>query len=249
MIRKICVLIVAFGLTAVSGKAQQSAFDSWSVGINAGLYGAGIQGATSLSPHFKLRAGFDYFTYNQKDVAEFDVDVEYSGYQTTATAELTDLEVTFPNFKALIDYYPMKNGIFCLTGGFYFGNNKASTYGLIRDYQELSQQWGENPELRYEDIVITPNDDGTFFGELGMGNGVKPYVGLGLGRTIPRNRVGFKFELGMVYQGKYTLTSPNMNEAGNDWLNGFIDEMDLPVSESTLNWWPMLNLSLTYRIR
>ncbi len=74
-------------------------------------------------------------------------------------------------------------------------------------------------------------------------------MGLGLGRTIPRNRVGFKFELGMVYQGKYTLTSPNMNEAGNDWLNGFIDEMDLPVSESTLNWWPMLNLSLTYRIR
>ncbi len=169
MIREICVLIVAFGLTAVSGKAQQSAFDSWSVGINAGLYGAGIQGATSLSPHFKLRAGFDYFTYNQKDVAEFDVDVEYSGYQATATAELTDLEVTFPNFKALIDYYPMKNGIFCLTGGFYFGNNKAFTNGLIRDYQELSEQLGENPDLRYEDIVITPNDDGTFFGELGMG--------------------------------------------------------------------------------
>lgn len=249
MIKKICASIVLFVLVVFSGIAQHSAFESWSAGINAGLYGAGIQGATSLSSHFKLRAGYDYFTYNQKDVAEFEVDVEYSGYQGTATAELTDLEVTLPNFKAMIDYYPMKNGIFCLTGGFYFGNNRASTNGLIRNYQELSEQLGENPDLRYEDIVITPNDDGTFFGELGMGNGVKPYLGLGLGRTIPRHRVGFKFELGMVYQGEYTLTSPNMNESGNDWLNGLIDEADLPVSKSTLNWWPMLNLSLTYRIK
>ena len=247
--KKIFVSIMMFVLISLSGKAQQGAFESWSAGINAGLYGAGIQGATSLSSHFKLRAGFDYFTYNQQDVAEFEVDVEYSETQQTATAELTDLEVTLPNFKVLVDYYPMKNGIFCLTGGVYFGNNKASTNGLIRDYQELSEQLGESPYLRYEDIVITPNDDGSFFGELGMGNGIKPYIGIGLGRTIPHNRVGFKFELGMVYQGKYTLTSPNMNEAGNDWLDGFIDEMELPVSESILNWWPMLNLSLTYRIR
>ncbi|MCE5205918.1 MAG: hypothetical protein LLF80_07440 [Porphyromonadaceae bacterium] len=249
MIRKICVSVVLLGLIVFSGIAQQSAFDSWSAGINAGLYGAGIQGATSLSPHFKLRAGYDYFTYNQKDVAEFDVDVTYGGYQVTATAELTDLEVTLPNFKALVDYYPMKNGIFCLTGGLYFGNNKASTNGLIRNYQELSDQLGESPEYRFEDIVIKPNDDGTFFGELGMGSGVKPYMGLGLGRTIPRKRVGFKFELGMVYQGEYTLTSPNTNEAGNNWLDQLINENDLPVSKSTLNWWPMLNLSLTYRLR
>ncbi len=249
MIRKICVSIVLLGLITFSGIAQQSAFDSWSAGINAGLYGAGIQAATSLSPNFRLRAGFDYFTYNQKDVAEFDVDVEHSGYQATATAEVTDLEVTFPNFKALVDYYPMSNGIFCLTGGLYFGNNKASSNGLIRNYQELSDQLGENPDLRYEDIVITPNDDGTFFGELGMGNGVKPYVGLGLGRTIPRNRVGFKFELGMVYQGEYSLSSPNIHEEGNNWENQLFDEMDLPVSKNTLNWWPMLNLSLTYRIK
>lgn len=247
--KKIFVSIMMFVLISLSGKAQEGAFESWSAGINAGLYGAGIQGATSLSSHFKLRAGFDYFTYNQQDVAEFEVDVEYSETQQTATAELTDLVVTLPNFKVLVDYYPMKNGIFCLTGGVYFGNNKASTNGLIRDYQGLSEQLGESPYLRYEDIVITPNDDGSFFGELGMGNGIKPYIGIGLGRTIPHNRVGFKFELGMVYQGKYTLTSPNMNEAGNDWLDGFIDEMELPVSESILNWWPMLNLSLTYRIR
>jgi hypothetical protein len=249
MIRKIHVLIGVLGLMVFTVKAQHEPFESWSAGINAGLYGGGIQGATSLSPNFTLRAGFDFFTYSKEDVAEFDVDVEYGGYEATATAELTNVKVTFPNFKAMIDYYPMQNTIFCLTGGLYFGNNRATTNGLIRNYRELSDQLGENPDLRYEDIVITPNDDGTFFGKLGMGNTVKPYLGIGLGRTIPRNRVGFKFELGMVYQGKYSLSSPNMNEAGNNWVNELINEMDLPISEKALNWWPMLNLSLAYRIR
>jgi hypothetical protein len=40
-----------------------------------------------------------------------------------------------------------------------------------------------------------------------------------------------------------------MNDAGNDWLNGLIDEMELPVSEQVLKLWPMLNFSLTYRIK
>jgi hypothetical protein len=110
---------------------------------------------------------------------------------------------------------------------------------------------GENPELQFEDtdIVITPNDDGSFYGKLDMGNAIKPYFGIGLGRTIPRNRVGFKFELGMVYQGKYVLSSPNLKDGGKNFVSEMTDELDLPVSESILNWWPMMNFSLTYRIR
>jgi len=129
------------------------------------------------------------------------------------------------------------------------GANRASTNGLIQNYREISETLGEELELRYEDIVITPNDDGSFDGKLDMGNSIKPYFGIGLGRTIPRNRIGFTFELGLVYQGKYTLSSPNLNKAGYNWVNEMSDELDIPVSEGTLNWWPMINLSLTYRIR
>jgi hypothetical protein len=221
----------------------------YGIGVNAGLYGVGIQGATSLLPNLKLRAGYDYFNFTQQNVAEFEVDVEYSGYNATASAELSEMELTLPNFKVMLDYYPVENGIFALTAGLYFGQNKATTNGLIRDYQQLSSQLGTTPDLRYEDIVISPNSDGSFYGELGMGSKIKPYVGIGLGRTIPHKRVGFKFELGVVSQGKFQLSSPNMNDAGNDWLNGLIDEMELPVSEQVLKLWPMLNFSLTYRIK
>jgi len=236
------------GIVVFSANAQHSLFENWSAGINAGLYGIGVQGATSLSPHFKLRAGFDYFTYSHDEAIEFDVTVEQAGYETNAEAELTHTEVTFPNFKTLVDYYPMKNGIFCFTGGFYFGANKASTNGLIKDYDELSAQLGENPEFRYEDIVFTPNDDGSFSGQLDMGDAIKPYLGIGLGRTIPHNRVGFKFELGVVYQGKYDLNSPNLKEPVDNVVHTIAKDLDLPVPESIFNWWPMMNFSLTVRI-
>lgn len=247
--KKYFISILIFLFISLYGKAQQGTFDSWSIGVNAGLYGVGIQGATSLLPNLKLRAGYDYFNFTQQNVAEFEVDVEYSGYNATASAELSEMELTLPNFKVMLDYYPVENGIFALTAGLYFGQNKATTNGLIRDYQQLSSQLGTTPDLRYEDIVISPNSDGSFYGELGMGSKIKPYVGIGLGRTIPHKRVGFKFELGVVNQGKFQLSSPNMNDAGNDWLNGLIDEMELPVSEQVLKLWPMLNFSLTYRIK
>ena len=78
-------------------------------------------------------------------MAEFEVDVEYSGYNATASAELSEMELTLPNFKVMLDYYPVENGIFALTAGLYFGQNNATTNGFIRDYQQLSSQLGTTP--------------------------------------------------------------------------------------------------------
>ncbi len=79
----------------------------------------------------------------------------------TIEGEISEAAITFPNFKALVDYYPMSNGIFCLTGGFYLGSNSISANGLIRDYEQLKEQLGDDPEFEYEDIAIRPANDGT----------------------------------------------------------------------------------------
>lgn len=249
MFRKSILFFIILCTFVVRGSAQYSLFDSWSVGVNAGLYGFGVQGATSLSPNFRLRAGVDYFTYTDKEAREFDVSVQYSGYQANTQARLRDTKITFPNFKTMVDFYPMSTAVFSITAGFYFGNNNASTNGMIDGYKELVELLGDKPELRYEDIVIIPDNDGSFGGKLEMGNRVKPYIGIGIGRTIPKNRVGFKFDLGMIYQGEYSISSRNINESGKEWFNELTKELDLPFSERLLNWWPMINLSLTYRIR
>ncbi|MBK5195089.1 MAG: hypothetical protein JJE08_03525 [Proteiniphilum sp.] len=238
------------GIILVSAKAQEGSFESWAVGINAGLYGVGVQGATSLNPHLKLRTGFDYISYTHDDAITFEATADHpEGYDVTVEGEISEVSLIFPNFKVLLDYYPVKNSIFSLTGGFYLGANRTKANGLIRNYQELEQQLGEKPEYKYEDIVISPNDDGSFDGKLLMGNSIKPYFGIGLGRTIPKNRVGFRFELGMVYQGKYVLESRNVNEEGQEWIDRMAEEMELPFSQNILKLWPMMNFSLSYRIK
>jgi len=58
-----------------------------------------------------------------------------------------------------------------------------------------------------------------------------------------------KFEQGVVYQGKYKLESANVNGTGQDWVDRMADELELPVSQETLNWWPMINLAITCTCR
>ena len=247
MLRKLILSFILYYLFAFNVFSQY-AFEDWGVGFNAGLYGFGVQGATSLSPNFKLRAGVDFFSYTDSDVRDFDVAVNYRGYEANARAELIESKITFPNMKVMVDYYPMPDNIFSITGGLYFGYNKATSKGRVIGYQELSEFLGEKPSLTYEDIIITPYDDGSFEGELAMGNGIKPYLGVGVGRTIPRNRVGVRLELGVVFQGKYKISSPNITETGRDWFDLLTDELDISFSENMLKLWPMFNLSVTYRI-
>lgn len=245
MKRKIFLLFVC-GILLTSVKAQKL-FENWAVGINAGTYGGGVQVATSLSPNFKLRAGYDHLSFKYDEAIGFDAPADNAPEGASdLSGELSGAKLIFPNFKALVDYYPMKNGIFCLTAGFYLGSNKISANGMIRDYKEKTMEYGGKPRFQFEDVAIEPNDDGSFGADLKLGRTIKPYIGIGLGKTIAKKRVGFKFELGLVNQGSWKVESPNVN---GESLNSKAADLDLPVSKSVLDWWPMINFALSYRIK
>jgi len=256
MQKKVFTLFIC-AIILFSAKAQQinqeenssQLFKHWAVGLNVGLYGGGLQVATTLSPHFMLRAGFDYLSFTYKDDIDFDAPVvNIANYDIDMTGRLIDPNLKFSNAKLLVDYYPVKNGIFCLTAGLYFGDNKITTKGQIDDYKQLVQELGEAPQFEFEDIIIKPNEDGSFNAKLKLGDTVKPYFGLGLGRSIPKSRVGFKFELGVVYQGDWTVESENISE-GTYTTNDMAADFDLPVSKDILKLWPMMNFTLSYRFK
>ena len=234
-----------FGIITMPSFAQGQLFENWAVGLNAGLYGYGIQGATSLTPNFKARIGFDFLSYKHNDPIDFEVDAVKGGsyLDNTLSGEFFSSKLKFSNVKAMIDYYPMKTGIFCFTTGVYLGNNKISLDGKVFGYDQYS-------EMAFDDITILPNSDGSFGADLKIGNYVKPYFGLGLGRTIPKSRVGFKFELGIVYQGDFKLESDNAVSNNNYSTNDFFDNIgDIPISKEVLKLWPMMNFTLSYRIK
>lgn len=229
-----CFAFAALCQTQHAEPAKSRGIGSWGVGINSGTYGLGGSFIIKIHPHLIVRAGYDYagYTYESDDMT---LDVEYGGNEFSA--KINSLGIDFGNAKLLLDYYPFENGVFSLTGGVYMGKSKVKLDGNAPGKFEL------------DDVVIQPDSKtGYFDASLVMGNTFKPYFGLGLGRTLANKRVGFRFDLGVVYQGHYKVESNyatnEQAQGGNDAIKG-----DLPISKSTLDLWPMLNFGLSYRFR
>ena len=205
------------------------------VAIKAGTYGPGIDLHTSLLPQLKARIGFNYLSYHHQDPIDFfasSPDGEYS-----IQGSVYDSKIKLPNFNVLLDFYPVKSGIFCITAGAYIGDNKISSKGVA------------NEAFIWDHQVIIPVND-HFKTSLKMGETIKPYFGVGLGRTISNSPVSFRFDLGVVCHSNYTIYYDG--ESGRETINGLkvLEEaFELPFSTDLLNFWPMLSFSLSYRIK
>lgn len=76
---------------------------------------------------------------------------------------------------------------------------------------------------------------------------VRPYLGLGFGRLVPKNRIGCRFELGCQFMGKLKVyqngneidINKALEDAGEDDLSKFVKDLKV---------YPVLKFSLTGRI-
>ena len=213
-------------------------FKRFGVAVKASTYGYGLDLSTSLAPNLKARVGFNLLNYKYSDSYEFYPDPA-PGYNGDVDGTLENLDIKFPNANILFDFYPVKAGIFCITAGVYIGNNKINSQGTA------------NGPFIWNDIVIRPENN-KFDAELKVGNTVKPYFGFGLGRTISKSRLSCRFDLGLVYQGDYTLGSPQSENGkttnGADVLKKEIEDFPEGLTDA-LKFWPMMSFSISYRLK
>ncbi|MBK5722695.1 hypothetical protein JGH11_17620 [Dysgonomonas sp. Marseille-P4677] len=230
-------------------KSDNSFLSHLSVGLRASTLGVGVQVATPINDYFKLRAGVDFMGFKTGDI-EIGLE-DPDGAFEKAVGYTPDYnmkgELNFTNGHALVDYHPTK-GIFHLTAGFFLGKNQLKAKGLLTasDGSRAELLPGEDwPTVDFDGHqlkVDNANLDATFQ----LGEVVKPYFGLGIGRAIANKRVAFKFELGAIYQGKYSIkqNGKKINIADNVTEN--FENID--TYTNILKWWPMLNFQLTYKI-
>ena len=226
--KKNILLLVATTLLCSTTYAQMpaegGAFENFGASLKFGaMNGFGIDFSTSLHPNLKARVGFNYLGYNAADIIDFSGD-----------EELEKGDLKFVNANLLFDYYPMLNGIFHITAGAYIGSNKIDMEGN-----------GFDDPFSLNDYVIIPDANGYFNGTVKFGSAVKPYLGLGVGHTIPNSTVGFKFELGVVYQGKLKVDSDYLNTSMTS--NDVDDMIEIPLLET--KFWPSATLSLVFRFK
>lgn len=119
------------------------------------------------------------------------------------------------------------------------------TAGLLFGTSSILKVSGQTDErIEVGDIIIEPGADGRVEAALKT-NAVKPYVGIGFGRSVAHSRVGFKFELGAMFHG-----NPKIEATTGKIVEEAIDQDLSRFNKFLKNFkaYPVLNFQLSYRI-
>lgn len=225
--RKLFLALALAAMTAAQAQINgddKNCFNHLSASVGAGTTGISLELGTVINSHLGLRAGVEIMPgFTVKDHYEFQRPAELENIPPALLKDRykfpdgnIDIDAKAnPNMtqgKVLVDYFPSKNSSFHLTGGLYFGASEMASmkatdpviasYGLYQDDIKAGLLKPENPPIKvdFEGYALTPSN-----GRVQLdfkANAVKPYLGLGFGRTVPRKRVGCKFELGVLFWGK-----------------------------------------------
>ena len=235
------------------------------VGINvgAGTEGISVGLAAPVTGFFELEAGVNVMP-SFKLSGDLDVDVNTSSlpqvpnvqYPTGATihAEGSFGRTTF-NVKA--NLYPFGGGTkFFIAAGLSIGGEKiAEVTGScdeLRKFsqnlptQELKDQFRQAVSANLAGYNLQFDENYNVQGDIRCKK-VRPYLGLGFGRLVPKNRLGMRLELGCQFMDKLKVyqndTEIDINkaleDAGEDDLSKFVKDLKI---------YPVVKFSFTGRI-
>lgn len=172
--------------------------------------------------------------------------------------------------KLMLEYYPFRKSSFHITAGAYFGmgdnflsatlsadraawdsytalrdevDRLNAAYGGVEGYSEYSIG-----DIRYSlgdrSFEIAEQDGtGSFDAEI-LVRRVRPYLGLGFGRSVPKGHFGFQFDVGVWYHGAPVLSSSN-EVAYDPSAEVLLDDIS-QLDELVL--YPQVSLRLIYKI-
>lgn len=229
------LILLCLGVASVNAQENEwnpAPFKHLSVGAGVGTAGLDFEVATTLGYHFQLRAGLSALPYTFSTPFDIGLNEIFNDAVPTALDEAGIIPDQVPddvtlsakigliNGKVLVDIYPFKKAGVHLTTGLYFGGRDLISVGAQLPY-EFMEAVRTVSELDYDFGVDNKFlADGTI--DLAVKTrAVKPYVGLGLSRAVPKRRVSFNTDFGVMFHGAPTISSsnPELNQYVNDVLD------------------------------
>lgn len=235
------------------------------VGINvgAGTEGISVGLAAPVTSFFELEAGVNVMP-SFKLSGDLDVDVNTSSlpqvpnvqypHEATIHAEGSFDRTTF-NVKA--NLYPFGGGTkFFIAAGLSIGGEKiaevSGSCDELRDFsqklptQELKDQFRQAVSANLAGYNLQFDENYNVQGDIRCKK-VRPYLGLGFGRLVPKNRLGMRLELGCQFMDKLKVyqndTEIDINkaleDAGDDDISKFVKDLKI---------YPVVKFSFTGRI-
>ena len=192
--------------------------------IKGGSLGIGVDGTVSLVPsRVNARVNFNFFNYSFNGTQG---DVKYN------------VDLKLRSFGVLVDLHPSTHVGFRLSGGVLFNKNK-----LAMKSDQLTGTYTIGSK------VYTVNQVGTVNGGVNFKTGA-PYLGLGWGNAAGR-RVGFAFDLGVVFQGSpqvsLAATGPIASDA--NFKNDLTQETQKVRDDlKPFKYYPVISLGITFKV-
>ena len=246
-------------------KFKRSVFNHVAVNVGAGTEGISVGVAAPLTNFFEFEAGVNVMPSIKIDgdltIEGQSVPVSYQGVSASVQVPETNVEAkgdfsrTTFNIKANVYPFGGNSKLFVAAGLSFGGKKIAKINGSSPELKNFVEN--EYPQFKNQilDAIganlggynIKLDDSYSIDGDVRCNN-VRPYLGIGFGRLVPKKRVGFRFELGCQFMGKLKVYQ-NDNELD---INQILKDAgaDDDISKFVDNWkiYPVLKFSLVGRI-
>lgn len=192
-------------LTTATAQVDLRILNHLAVGAEVGTMGWGVDASVPITPFVDVQAGFTMFPQ---------VTFRTSLSPNLPVAGIGKVPVRgqalMKGGKVLVNVMPIPVlTSFHVTAGAYIG--PADIMGLYNPEPMpagFAAYNAINPShplgLTLGDYLLVPDENGNIDGKLRVFT-AKPYVGIGIGRGVPKGRVGFKFDIGCIFWGKPTV--------------------------------------------
>ncbi len=198
-------------------------FNHLSLGVSVGVMdAAGIEIAAPIIPQIQVRGGLSFLPV--KGVHLQTVTIPAWGTHPEGQADIKG-DFSWLNGNVLVDYFPFKKSSFHVTAGVFIGGATLVTaHGYFGDptYQNAGIDYfadGDNTNKSAANVYTISTDKDSHLALNAKTGVVRPFVGIGFGRTVPNKRVSVSFDLGLEYTGGIKLFA-------NGHLSG---QPDVPV--------------------
>ena len=163
--RKLFVTALAAIMTlGISAQDNMEPFRHFSVGVEAGLHGVGIEVAMPVLPSLVVKAGYNWFPSSElvkTDVSADTKDLKQAqeDYTTATSYQFQNkfgdeavvsagAQVGLSNFKLMLNWYPFKSSSFYLAGGMYYAPKDDDKPFLRISGNTTENDWAALQELR-----------------------------------------------------------------------------------------------------
>ena len=257
------ILLAGVGSVMAQSDYKRGIFNHVGLNVGAGTEGISVGVAAPVTNFLEVEAGVNIMP-SFKLSGDLDVDVNTSSLPQVPnvqypTSETIHAEGSFDRttFNVKANLYPFGGGTkFFIAAGLSIGGEKIAEVNgscdQLREFsqslpsQELKDQFRQAVSANLAGYNLQFDENYNVQGDIRCKK-VRPYLGLGFGRLVPKNRLGMRLELGCQFMDKLKVyqndTEIDINkaleDAGDDDLSKFVKDLKI---------YPVVKFSFTGRI-